>query len=55
MEAAKDEITLLQQIADGDPEFKKHCVHLIDSFELKGPNGVRLFIYLFFFFFNLTL
>ncbi|KAE8719037.1 SRSF protein kinase 1 [Hibiscus syriacus] len=38
-EAAMDEITILQQIADGDKEDKKCVVKLLDHFKLSGPNG----------------
>lgn len=38
-EAAMDEITILKQIADGDP-YDKHCVvKLLDHFKHSGPNG----------------
>eukprot|EP00667_Euglena_gracilis_P004719 EG_transcript_4748 len=38
-EAAFDEITLLTQIRDGDPDNSKCCCRLTDHFEHKGPNG----------------
>ncbi|XP_011018861.1 PREDICTED: SRSF protein kinase 3-like isoform X2 [Populus euphratica] len=38
-EAAMDEITILQQIADGDPDDKKCVVKLLDHFKHSGPNG----------------
>ncbi|PKI78787.1 hypothetical protein CRG98_000854 [Punica granatum] len=38
-EAAMDEIKILQQIADGDPEDKKCVVKLLDHFKHSGPNG----------------
>ncbi|KAK9733416.1 hypothetical protein RND81_04G066900 [Saponaria officinalis] len=38
-EAAMDEITILKQIADGDPEDKKCVVKLLDHFKHSGPNG----------------
>ncbi|KAK4272793.1 hypothetical protein QN277_021299 [Acacia crassicarpa] len=38
-EAAMDEITILQQVADGDPEDKKCVVKLLDHFKHSGPNG----------------
>ncbi|GFY93454.1 ser/arg-rich protein kinase 4 [Actinidia rufa] len=38
-EAAMDEITILQQIAGGDPEDKKCVVKLLDHFKHSGPNG----------------
>ena len=37
-EAARDEITLLNQITNGSPR-DEHCVQLIDHFEHQGPNG----------------
>ncbi|KAK9723879.1 hypothetical protein RND81_05G031600 [Saponaria officinalis] len=38
-EAAMDEITILKQIADGDPADKKCVVKLLDHFKHSGPNG----------------
>ncbi|CAL0316926.1 unnamed protein product [Lupinus luteus] len=38
-EAALDEITILQQIAEGDPDDKKCVVKLLDHFKHSGPNG----------------
>jgi serine/threonine-protein kinase SRPK3 len=38
-EAARDEITLLAQIRDGDPGNAKHCCRLLDSFDHLGPHG----------------
>jgi hypothetical protein len=38
-EAAYDEITLLQQIAEGDPHGEHGCCRLLDSFEHTGPHG----------------
>ncbi|KAG2502244.1 hypothetical protein HYH03_000730 [Edaphochlamys debaryana] len=38
-EAARDEITLLTQLRDGDPDNTKMCVRLYDNFEHSGPNG----------------
>ncbi len=38
-DAARDEITLLTQIAAGDPLDEKHCVRLYDHFEHVGPHG----------------
>ncbi|KAJ4840579.1 hypothetical protein Tsubulata_006298 [Turnera subulata] len=38
-EAAMDEITILQQIARGDPDDKKCVVKLLDHFKHSGPNG----------------
>lgn len=39
MEAAADEIKLLDQIRGGDPKNEKCCVQLYDSFTHVGPNG----------------
>jgi serine/threonine protein kinase len=41
-EAARDEITLLSQISEGDPDSKKHCCRLLDSFEHSGPHGLHV-------------
>ena len=38
-EAAKDEVILCHQIAEGDPSGERHCVRLFDHFEHSGPNG----------------
>ncbi|KAJ9540510.1 hypothetical protein OSB04_027016 [Centaurea solstitialis] len=38
-EAAMDEITILKQIAEGDPDDKKSVVKLLDHFKHSGPNG----------------
>ncbi|KAF5473630.1 hypothetical protein F2P56_010230 [Juglans regia] len=38
-EAAMDEITILQQIAESDPDDKKCVVKLLDHFKHSGPNG----------------
>ncbi|PON32559.1 Serine/threonine protein kinase [Parasponia andersonii] len=38
-EAAMDEIKILKQIAEGDPEDKKYVVKLLDHFKHSGPNG----------------
>ncbi|KAL5975056.1 hypothetical protein ACLOJK_031732 [Asimina triloba] len=38
-EAAMDEITILKQIAEGDPEDRKCVVKLVDHFKHSGPNG----------------
>ncbi|KAK9665938.1 hypothetical protein RND81_14G147400 [Saponaria officinalis] len=38
-EAAMDEIAILKQIADGDPDDKKCVVKLLDHFKHLGPNG----------------
>ncbi|XP_058762594.1 uncharacterized protein LOC131635976 [Vicia villosa] len=41
-EAAKDEIKILKQIEEGDPNDKKCVVKLLDHFEHSGPNGVHV-------------
>lgn len=41
-EAARDEITLLSQISEGDPDSMKHCCRLLDSFEHSGPHGLHV-------------
>ncbi|KAL3580953.1 hypothetical protein D5086_018788 [Populus alba] len=38
-EAAMDEIKILKQIAEGDPDDKKCVVKLLDHFKYSGPNG----------------
>ncbi|KAH6814686.1 Protein kinase superfamily protein [Perilla frutescens var. frutescens] len=38
-EAAMDEVTILKQVAEGDPEDKKCVVKLLDHFKHSGPNG----------------
>ncbi|KAK3033541.1 hypothetical protein RJ639_034002 [Escallonia herrerae] len=38
-EAAMDEITILKQIVEGDPDDKKCVVKLLDHFKHSGPNG----------------
>ncbi|KAG2432364.1 hypothetical protein HYH02_012937 [Chlamydomonas schloesseri] len=38
-EAARDEITLLTQLRDGDPNNEMKCVRLYDSFDHVGPHG----------------
>ncbi|XP_074286172.1 uncharacterized protein LOC141611518 [Silene latifolia] len=38
-EAAMDEISILKQIADGDPDDKKCVVKLLDHFKHSGPHG----------------
>ncbi|KAJ4841782.1 hypothetical protein Tsubulata_010527 [Turnera subulata] len=38
-EAAMDEIKILKQISDGDPDDKKCVVKLLDHFKHSGPNG----------------
>lgn len=41
-EAALDEITILQQIAEGDTDDKKCVVKLLDHFKHSGPNGQHI-------------
>ncbi|KAM7264676.1 hypothetical protein ACFE04_002359 [Oxalis oulophora] len=41
-EAAMDEITILQQIAEGDSEDTKCVVKLLDHFKHSGPNGQHI-------------
>ncbi|KAG8371227.1 hypothetical protein BUALT_Bualt13G0065800 [Buddleja alternifolia] len=41
-EAAMDEITILKQIAEGDPEDKNYVVKLLDHFKHSGPNGQHI-------------
>jgi hypothetical protein len=41
-EAARDEITLLSEIRDGDADNCKHCCRLLDSFEHAGPHGLHV-------------
>ncbi|KAI5081546.1 hypothetical protein GOP47_0001289 [Adiantum capillus-veneris] len=38
-EAAMDEVSILKQIAEGDPNDTKSVVKLLDSFKHSGPNG----------------
>ena len=38
-EAARDEITLLEELRDGDLAGARHCVRLLDSFEHSGQHG----------------
>ncbi|PSC68985.1 SRSF kinase 1 [Micractinium conductrix] len=38
-EAARDEITLLSQIAERDPEDRHYCCRMVDWFEHSGPHG----------------
>ncbi|AQK62882.1 ATP binding protein [Zea mays] len=38
-EAAMDEVKILKQIADGDPDDSKCVVKLLDHFKHSGPNG----------------
>ncbi|MCO5602579.1 hypothetical protein L7F22_056713 [Adiantum nelumboides] len=38
-EAAMDEVSILKQIAEGDPDDTKSVVKLLDSFKHSGPNG----------------
>ncbi len=42
MEAARDEITLLDCIRERDSQNVKHCVRLRDSFEHRGPHGCHM-------------
>ncbi|KAL5056206.1 hypothetical protein RYX36_036888 [Vicia faba] len=41
-EAATDEIKILEQIKEGDPDDKKCAVKLLDHFKHSGPNGVHV-------------
>ena len=41
-EAARDEIEMLQRIAQGPPERTAHCVQLLDSFDHRGPHGLHV-------------
>ncbi|XP_038707030.1 SRSF protein kinase 3-like isoform X2 [Tripterygium wilfordii] len=41
-EAAMDEIKILKQIAEGDPDNKKCVVKLLDHFKHSGPNGLHM-------------
>ncbi len=45
-EAAMDEVQILKQIGDKDPEGKRPVVHLLDWFEHHGPNGKHVCIVL---------
>ncbi|KAI5084457.1 hypothetical protein GOP47_0000626 [Adiantum capillus-veneris] len=38
-EAAMDEVSILKQIAEGDPDDTKSVVKLLDNFKHSGPNG----------------
>lgn len=38
-EAARDEVKLLEQVANGDERKKKYVVQMLDHFEHTGPNG----------------
>eukprot|EP00250_Pteridium_aquilinum_P028109 c36598_g1_i1 orf=230-1912(+) len=38
-EAAMDEVSILKQIAEGDPDDTKGVVKLLDNFKHSGPNG----------------
>ncbi|XP_047308382.1 SRSF protein kinase 2-like [Impatiens glandulifera] len=38
-DAAMDEITILKQVAEGDPDDKKCVVKLLDNFKHSGPHG----------------
>ncbi|XWS28640.1 hypothetical protein CRYUN_Cryun25bG0088400 [Craigia yunnanensis] len=41
-EAAMDEIKILKQIVEGDPDDKKSVVKLLDHFKHSGPNGKHM-------------
>lgn len=41
-EAARDEVELLSQVAEGDPGDERHCVRLLDWFEHAGPHGTHV-------------
>ena len=41
-EAARDEIQMLQRIAEGPLERTANCVQLLDSFDHRGPNGLHV-------------
>ncbi|GLT51287.1 hypothetical protein SLA2020_247070 [Shorea laevis] len=41
-EAAMDEIKILKQISEGDPDDKKCVVKLLDHFKHSGPNGQHM-------------
>lgn len=41
-EAAMDEIKILKQIADGDPDDNRCVVKLLDHFKHSGPNGIHV-------------
>ena len=41
-EAARDEVELLSQVAEGDPGGERHCVRLLDWFEHAGPHGTHV-------------
>ncbi|TXG73721.1 hypothetical protein EZV62_002300 [Acer yangbiense] len=41
-EAAMDEIKILKQVADGDPDDSKCVVKLLDHFKHSGPNGQHM-------------
>ncbi|CAJ2654561.1 SRSF protein kinase 2-like [Trifolium pratense] len=41
-EAAMDEIKILKQIEEGDPDGKKCVVKLLDHFKHSGPNGMHV-------------
>lgn len=43
-EAAKDEIKLLTQIKEADPEGKHFVVSLLEHFSLHGPHGKRILL-----------
>ncbi|KAJ8750045.1 hypothetical protein K2173_013960 [Erythroxylum novogranatense] len=41
-EAAMDEIKILKQVAEGDPDDRKCVVKLLDHFKHSGPNGLHI-------------
>mgnify|MGYP003084743291 CR=1 FL=1 len=43
-ETARDEIEILKTISDNDPQRKCYCLHLIDSFQHRGLNGIHMCI-----------
>jgi hypothetical protein len=53
--AAKEEIGLLRDIAKHDPDNQFCVCHLLESFELNGPNGIRLLLVVEWFWFDIFL
>ena len=43
-ETARDEIEILRTISENDPERKCYCLHLLDSFQHRGLNGIHMCI-----------
>ncbi|ELP87206.1 dual specificity protein kinase lkH1, putative [Entamoeba invadens IP1] len=43
-ETAKDEIEILRKISVNDPNMRYYCLHLIDSFQHRGLNGIHMCI-----------